>query len=421
MNAVTETLLESLIPRGDRYRELPERFPSGMMDLCSNDYLGVGNDPEIYAFFMENVVLDNMRKGSPVPAGSLASRLMYVNNPYYGRIEDRLASAYSKEAALLFNSGYHANTGILPALASARSLVVADKLVHASIIDGMKLAGCECTRYRHNDLAHLERILASKASSFDYVIVVTESVFSMDGDRADLKGLVSLKKKYDNLLLYVDEAHAFGLYGDRGLGVCEEEDVAGDIDMIVGTFGKAYASCGAFVVTSGTVKRILVNRSRPLIFSTAFPPLSAAWILMLLEARAGYAENAVSSRLSVLAGRFFSNVGHFRKLLDAALAGIDGHVPEDGKASMAAMIRKYLQVSSSHIFPIVVGTDEKALAFSSYLRENGIAVKAIRPPTVPAGTSRLRLSVNASLSDSCIDLLVGKIRDYVLMNEKTGL
>lgn len=170
-----------------------------------------------------------------------------------------------------------------PALTDKQSLILADKLVHASIIDGILLSGAPYQRYRHNDYEHLEQLLAKYVHAYEQIIIVTESIFSMDGDIADLGRLVSLKKRYPNIWLYVDEAHAIGVRGENGLGVAEEQDCIRDIDLLVGTFGKALGSMGAYLLCSRTVREYLINTMRPLIFSTAPPPAQIAWTKFLFE------------------------------------------------------------------------------------------------------------------------------------------
>ena len=184
-----------------------------MLNLSSNDYLGLAADTDLRREFLETL--------TPEPTSS-SSRLLTGNFRVYDELEDELARRFGTEAALMFNCGYHANTGILPAVADAQTLILADKLVHASLIDGIRLAApARCIRYRHNDLAQLERLVSEHSGQCHRLIVVTESVFSMDGDRTDLRRLVALKRRYDNVLLYVDEAHAFGVFGPTGLGCAE--------------------------------------------------------------------------------------------------------------------------------------------------------------------------------------------------------
>lgn len=184
-----------------------------MLNLSSNDYLGLANDRKLRQEFRETLTTETF-----LPTSS-SSRLLTGNFSIYDRLEQQLADDFGTEAALTFNSGYHANTGILPAVSNTHTLILADKLVHASLIDGIRLSAAKCIRYRHNEYNQLERLLQVNHSEYERIIVVTESIFSMDGDEADLRELVRLKKQYPNVLLYVDEAHAFGVRGQRGLGV----------------------------------------------------------------------------------------------------------------------------------------------------------------------------------------------------------
>lgn len=227
---------------------------------------------------------------------SSSSRLLTGNFSIYDRLEQQLADDFGTEAALTFNSGYHANTGILPAVSNTHTLILADKLVHASLIDGIRLSAAKCIRYRHNEYNQLERLLQVNHSEYERIIVVTESIFSMDGDEADLRELVRLKKQYPNVLLYVDEAHAFGVRGQRGLGCAEEQDCINDIDFLVGTFGKALASAGAYIVCRKVIREYLINKMRTFIFTTALPPVTVQWTSFMLERLAGFRQRRETLR-----------------------------------------------------------------------------------------------------------------------------
>lgn len=248
-----------------------------MLNFSSNDYLGLADDTNLKEEFLQSLNPRDVR------FSSTSSRLLTGNFPVYARLEKRLAELYKAETSLVFNSGYHANSGILPAVTDNRSLILADKLVHASIVDGIGLSKARCIRYRHNDYEQLERLVSESASQYEAVFIVTESIFSMDGDESDLPCLVALKKHYPNIYLYVDEAHAFGVRGQCGLGCAEEQDVIKEIDFLVGTFGKAAASVGAFVICSDEMKRYLVNKMRTLIFTTALPPVNLEWTLFIID------------------------------------------------------------------------------------------------------------------------------------------
>ena len=268
------------------YRSLPQLIHDGrdvtvdgrrMLNLSSNDYLGLANEVSLREAFLKTITPETF-----LPTSS-SSRLLTGNFTAYQELEQQLSTMFGAESALLFNSGYHANTGILPAVSDARTLILADKLVHASLIDGIRLSSAKCIRYRHNDLAQLRRLLEENHGMYEKIIIVTESIFSMDGDEADLQALVRLKHDYANLLLYVDEAHAFGARGEKGLGCAEEQNCINDIDFLVGTFGKAAASAGAYIICRQTIREYLINKMRTFIFTTALPPVNIQWTAWVLK------------------------------------------------------------------------------------------------------------------------------------------
>lgn len=331
-----------------------------MLNLSSNDYLGLSTNPRL---------IEEFRAETDVMAlsySAASSRLLSGNHQYYKMLENDLADLYDKEAALVFNSGYHANIGILPALAGKRDLIIADKLVHASIIDGLRLSEAQMLRYKHLDYEHLQSILTQYREEYENIFIVTESVFSMDGDVADLQQLCEIKKEFD-AFLYVDEAHAIGVRGTNGLGCCEEQACSEDIDFIIGTFGKAFASVGAFVVCEEVFREYLVNTQRSLIFTTALPPVNVAWTRFVLnkmpefyDLRLKLAE--VSARLrKVLAEKGFETRG------------------------------------SSHIVPMVCGSNENSVEMAELLQDNGFFALPVRYPTVPKNEARIRFSLNASI------------------------
>ena len=331
-----------------------------MLNLSSNDYLGLASRQDLQEGFMEEW------KEEHYAFSSSSSRLLTGNFRIYTRLEELIAERFLREAALVFNSGYHANTGILPALADKHSLILADKLVHASIIDGMLLSGAPFQRYRHNDYDHLEMLLKKNAGGYEQIFIATESVFSMDGDVCNLRRLVDLKKQYPNVCLYVDEAHAIGVRGKNGLGIAEEQGCIQDIDLLIGTFGKALASMGAYVVCSHTIREYLINRMRPLIFSTALPPVQIAWTRFVFE------------RLPLFAGER-DKLALTSRLLREALRGKGG------------------EISESHIIPYIVGDNKECILKAEELQRKGFYCLAVRPPTVPQGTARIRFSLTAGM------------------------
>lgn len=341
-----------------------------MLNLSSNDYLGLAADRTLREEFLHTLTPDTF-----LPTSS-SSRLLTGNFRIYEELEAELAARFGTEAALVFNSGYHANTGILPAVSDAQTLILADKLVHASIIDGIRLSAARCIRFRHNGLAQLERLLEQHHAAYRQLIVVTESIFSMDGDQADLATLVSLKKRYPNVLLYVDEAHAFGVRGANGLGCAEETGCIRDIDFLVGTFGKAAASAGAYIVCCRTIREYLVNRMRTLIFTTALPPTSIAWTLFIVRKLAGMQERR-------------EHLANISRMLREALQAKGYECP-----------------SVSHIVPLIIGSSADTVLCAEMLQRHGFYALPVRPPTVPEGTSRIRFSLTADIKEEEIEELI---------------
>ena len=355
----------------NQYRSIPDLVHQGryimrenckMLNMSSNDYLGLASNENLRQSFLQQY-------GDNFPSfTSSSSRLLTGNFPVYTDLEQLIAQRFQRESVLLFNSGYHANLGILPALTTTKSLILADNLVHASMIDGIRLSQCEFFRYRHNDYEHLKSLLEKNARKFDRTFIVTESVFSMDGDVVDLNYLVQLKKQFPNTYLYVDEAHAIGVYGKNGLGIAERANVIADIDLLVGTFGKALASMGAYVVCDQILKECLINQMRPLIFSTALPPFNVAWTHCSFE------------RLPQLSKE--------RTHLEQLSAFLRQEVEH----------RTQIMPSQTCIVPYILGENEATLAKAKALQEQGYYCLPIRPPTVPKGTSRIRLSLTADMT-----------------------
>ena len=363
----------------NQYRSIPDLVHQGryitrenrkMLNMSSNDYLGLASNENLRQSFLQQY-------GDNFPSfTSSSSRLLTGNFPVYTDLEQLIAQRFQRESALLFNSGYHANLGILPVLTTTKSLILADKLVHASMIDGIRLSQCEFFRYRHNDYEHLKSLLEKNAGKFDRTFIVTESVFSMDGDVADLKYLAQLKKQFPNTYLYVDEAHAIGVYGKNGLGIAERDNVIADIDLLVGTFGKALASMGAYVVCDQILKECLINQMRPLIFSTALPPFNVAWTHFIFEQ--------------------LPQLSKERTHLDQLSAFLRQEVEH----------RTQIMPSQTCIVPYILGENEATLTKAKDLQEQGYYCLPIRPPTVPKGTSRIRLSLTADMTMDEVKQLV---------------
>ncbi len=324
--------------------------------LCSNNYLGLADHPRVREAAAEAAI----RYG----AGAGASRLVSGNMRIHRRLEERLAEFKRSDAALLFGSGYLANLGVIQALARSGEVVFSDELNHASIVDGCRLAGAETFVYRHRDVEHLAWGLAEADGRGS--LIVTDGVFSMDGDVAPLQEIVELARHYDARVM-VDEAHGTGAIGPEGRGAVADAGVEDDVDIIVGTLGKSLGSYGAYVCCHRRMAKYLVNTARPLIFSTALGPPAVAAAMAALELL-----REQPRRVEKLA----RNASALREALAA-----EGLPTAPG---------------GTHILPLVIGDAGDALAVSERALERGVFAQAIRPPTVPEGTSRLRLTVMAS-------------------------
>ncbi len=364
----------------NRFRHIPEAYQpqsrkEERIDLASNDYLGLGAEADLYRE-------EFLQRFPDAVFSSSASRLLSRHNKYHNLLEALLEELYGKPA-LLFNSGYHANVGIIQALAVPGTMFVADKLVHASAIDGMRLSGAEFKRFPHNAVSKLRRILNENYEEYDRFVVIVESIYSMDGDLTPLRELVKVRKEYPKVMLYVDEAHAFGVRGKRGLGLAEEYKLIDQIDIIIGTLGKAAASAGAFAICSREMKDYLINCARSFIFSTAISPAQAAWSILMIEKI--ITMNDRRERLKELSREFVKQMEKRNNM----------ETPSD-----------------SQIVPMIIGDAGEAVNLSNHLRANGFDALAIRKPTVAAGTERIRFSLNALLTKKDITRLVGAIGKY---------
>lgn len=342
-----------------------------MLNLASNDYLGLAADLSLREEFLDTLQIDRALFSSS------SSRLLTGNFAEYEQFENSLSKAFGR-AALLFNSGYHMNIGILPALADSKTVILADKLVHASMIDGIRLSNAQYVRYRHNDLQHLEQLLQKyqQDEQVERIIVVTESIFSMDGDETDLAALAQLKQRFVKTMLYVDEAHAIGVRGEQGLGCAEQYGVLHQIDFLVGTFGKAIASIGGYIICDPTIRDYLINKMRPLIFSTALPPISIAWSDFI-----------------------------FNKVLN--MQQQRQHLAEISQFLQQSVIEKgFSSPSSSHIIPIIVGESNAAIEKARFVQQQGFYAMPVRPPTVPQNSSRLRISLTSMVQKAELEKLV---------------
>jgi 8-amino-7-oxononanoate synthase len=351
-----DNLRRRLIPTARTSPAHVRRGERTLISFSCNDYLGLAQDPRVKAAAIAAVE----RYG----AGAGASRLVTGDHPLLGRLEARLAQVKGKDAALVFGSGYLANIGVIPALVGRSDLVLIDELSHACMVSGARLSGARILTFAHNDMDHLADLLAAERHNAARALVLTERVFSMDGDRAPLPALLAMAEAYDAWTL-VDDAH--------GLGVVTP-DAAAPLEL--GTLSKALGGFGGYLCASTPVIELLKSRARSFVYATGLPPASAAAALAALDIVE--AEPERSLRPLTLARRFTTAVG--------------------------------LAPASSAIVPIHVGDSTRALALSAALAEHGMLVVAIRPPTVPAGTARLRVAFSAAHDEADVDALVQAMR-----------
>lgn len=292
------------------------------------------------------------------------------------------AATYEREC-LYLNSGFDANLGILSTLFTKNDLLLVDKLSHASIIDGMLNSKAKSLRYAHNDMEHLESLLEKYHQDYENIVIVTESIFSMDGDRAKLKEIVALKERYDNVLIYVDEAHSFGLLGEDGLGLCQELNIVDKVDFLMATLSKAIGSYGAFLICSKEVKDYLVNFMRPLIFATALPPVNVTFSLYVVGLMSNGSMKYKRDYLKKICDYFHNN-----------------------------LVELGISPSESQIQPLITGDSQKALQACDVFKHFGLLALPIRHPTVPQNMARLRLSLNCNLRVDDLDLITKVIKHY---------
>jgi 8-amino-7-oxononanoate synthase len=367
-----EGLLRELRPISARREGRVRVGARDYLDLSSNDYLGLAGHPRMAQAAKQ--ALDEFG------AGACASRLMGGDLDIFHRLEERVAKFKSTESALVFNSGYQANVGIFSALLGRGDAAFCDRAAHASILDGVRLSGARLFRFRHNDPAHLESLLKKERAKFKDALIATETIFSMDGDRAPLRELADLKERHGSRML-VDEAHATGLFGATGSGVVEADRLAGRVDMVLGTFSKALGSFGAYLATSRPIVDYLVNTCRSFIYSTALPPavIECNRVSLDLVAEEPWRRETVLDRSA-----------RFRELLRE---------------------RGFRVLGASQIVPVILGENRRTLSFAKALEEKGYWVVPVRPPTVPLGQARLRLSLTALHSWDALRRLADDMSD----------
>lgn len=332
---------------------------SKLLNLSSNDYLGISIDENIKDNFLSSY------KGK---LENPSARLLSGSNKPFFELENLIQEELNVEAAVLFNSGYHANVGIYSAFLNRDDVVFIDKLNHASIIDGIYLSGAKLIPFNHLDYDDLENKLKKYRNQYKNAIISTETLFSMDGDIADIKKLVELKNKFNSILI-IDEAHSFGVYGN-GKGICHSLNLTNEIDLIMGTFGKAVGSYGAFAAGKKVLINYLINFARSFIFSTALPEVMVSFSKFILE------------------NYIFSSDKLQNKLFDITNYTLS-KFPDT--------------LSKSYIIPVILGENERAVMVSNELIKNGFYVLPIRYPTVKKGSARIRISLNPFITKDEID------------------
>jgi 8-amino-7-oxononanoate synthase len=391
LNEALNAELEELAARGLRrtLRAVRQRRAGTVLldgertaDFASNDYLGLAADPRLAR--AAAAVLES--EGT----GASAARLITGNHPVHEALERELAAFKHVERALLFPSGYMANVGTIPALVGPEDVIYSDALNHASLIDGMRLSRSTVRVVPHTDLEALERLLREDAGRFRRSLIITEGVFSMDGDLSPLEPLVALARAY-GAWTYVDDAHGTGVLGATGRGALEQCGVLGQVDVVVGTLGKALGTTGAYLAGSSTLIELLLNRARSFIFTTGTPPAMAAATLeaMRIAQNEPWRREAVRARASRLRQRL----------------RLDG--------------RDVPGMADGHIVPVHVGDPVRTMRIVADLRRRGFLVGGVRPPTVPAGTSRLRISVSAMHPPELIDALAANLIDALAASGAT--
>lgn len=352
----------------------------GLVDFCSNDYLGLAKDKGLAnQIAADQVAWQAMQDATVSINGSSGSRLISGNHPYMESFEKQCAELHHADAALLFGSGFEANLGLIAALAQKEHVIFCDKLLHASLIDGLRLAPAERRIFKHNDLADLIHLLEQYPTDTVKWVVV-ESVYSMDGDMAPLQELIQLKQKY-SFELIVDEAHAGGVYGPHGAGLCVELGIENEIFARVVTFGKAWGNAGAVVLGSEVLRSYLINFARPFIYSTAPSPHH----VLSLQTTLSVVAQAETQRLALK-----ETIKYFKSLQKSSAWG----------------------ASQTAIQTFFVPGNEAVRAVAQKVQEAGFAVKPIVYPTVPKGKERIRITLTANTSHTDIQTLIHTLESH---------
>jgi len=372
------------------YRELPINYGpcdnvinlngKQVINLSSNNYLGLANNESV-----KEAAIDAVRKFG---AGAGAVRTIVGNYSLINDLEDILAEFKKEEAVMCFQSGLNCNIGVIQAIVERGDLIISDELNHASIIDGVRLSRADKAIFKHSDMDDLERILVEKREDYNNVLIITDGVFSMDGDLAKLPRIVELAEKY-NALTYVDDAHGSGVLGESGRGTVDHFGLHGRVDFIMGTLSKAIGVVGGYVASKQETKTWLSHRARPLLFSTALPPAATAAAIQSVKLLLGSTEYT---------DRLWDNAKYFKEKLSKL--GFDtGH-------------------SETPITPVMIGSESQTMQFSKELLEAGVYVSGIVFPTVPKGAGRLRVMISAAHTKENLD---DAIKQFDIVGKRLGL
>jgi len=355
-------------------RDIPPSLGPGLINLSSNDYLGLSQHPQVKEAAEKAVKQHG--------AGATASRLLAGTHDLHRRLETELTRFLGKERVLVFPSGYHINVGVLPVLMKTGDIIFVDELCHASILDGVRLSESRFCTFEHNNVDHLESLLRTRRSNYKRAVIVTEGIFSMDGDTGILPEIVFLAKKWKTMV-YLDEAHSFGLMGAEGRGLAAELDLLKDVDIFVATLSKVLGSQGGFVACNATLGDLLISRCRSFIYTTALSPANAGAALAAL--------------------RLLPSCEDRRKSLQQASQNLKEKLTELGYETLK---------SQSQIIPVWTGDIETTKKLSDYLFSVGYFVPSIRPPTVPHGQGRVRLSITHEVLQQGLEGIVRAFSSY---------
>lgn len=345
-----------------------------LLNLAGNDYLNLASSKELKNEFL------NSLKEKDFFFSSSSSRSLSGNFEIYEELESFLKTKFKDKEILHFNSGYHLNISCIAALSSiSKTLFLADKFIHASMIDGLRLGGADFFRFHHKNMNHLESLIQKHYENYENIIILSEALFSMDGDFGDFQILCELKKRYEKIKLYIDEAHSVGCFDDEGLGLVKKLRLENEVDFLVFTFGKAIASMGACMICEKKYKNFFINKARALIYSTALPPLNVAWTQFIFKKMPNFKKKR--ENLELLSAFFKSKLQE----------------------------KNHTFLGDAYILSLLLGDNKKALEISQKLEKAGIFAPAIKEPTVPKNTARIRFSLHAGLSieelESTIELL----------------